>query len=1289
MKKLLLSLMTLALVHTGAMAYRGGDSNITCTVDDTNGGVQKIVSTQAGGFATFLANSDFNQYMERTDVSFSGPMSTADLQAMTAACWNNVRFLDFSNVTGLTADDIDNKLPTSNEHRACLIIMPKTVDVTPAIVKDVFQARIGGNNGNRNYGFFMGGSTGVINVLENLAYNAVFSDFVTGLKYIYTTDENVGGLCFHYSYASTDAVNYPTYGGEVSYEWGGSFYTGFFDAMKQIPCSNLDLSGVNAAAVGYDFGVFNPNTHYFVLPINTNNATVNFSDESSTTQSKIKYTDNVWVVANVKGTKWGDGTTNCPYSTDYRDINTSNLGESAVITYVRKAGELVNAGRWASNEIKNSKHNVILGKLNSTDLGNMTIMNNTCMDLSYAKFVDGATANDLTCYNAKYVALPYNTTKEDVDKAYNKLSATGELLCVGAFAKEALAATETTQAVPANTLITYSKEAGQVDHVQFMVNALSGNRATNVNNVIMSGNLNAQDICNDWSSGKTAGLCVGTDGHLYYSDNMPEGVSASTDTHGTLFGANLSLADFTNAIFEQPTTTELEAYKKHCPQYYTAEEKKDLMTDMNFAALGNTNMSTLLLPTDDSQKVIPANFLGSDVRLTEICIPSNFEYIMDYAFNGVGPKLGHVYTTADENDVNLVETAVDNGWSENMSWNGSAWTGTDIWGTYTIASTVKYIAVGAFDTNTTSPLKDVFVLAKDAPVCEKDAFNSNKFFGNNGFNNTNPISRDNYKNAETWIAVLHFPNALDDEAKKPYTDIEREYWYVDETGAVDGDGNPLSWPCHTEFMRSWHQALTGYTWNDWSKNRCTVEGDGRYGQIFAVGGQDADIPDTQTTIAVENSAWDDTKNSFEGINTTTTYNNVRSDCDKCDFASYIGWHQFLLAQPGYFYEHKSEEYKQTPWYTFCIPFDMTYDELKQYLGVPDDALSNAGKMPEVRTLRHVIRYTDAVPELKKNKDLVSILISKDLVENNADVRTYGQTETKKEGELVAITHTKVVNGVEKPVYVKGGYPYIVRGWVPKSQPIPENLGKYVLAKAQFDTYDLGNVAYLNAAGSDTTSTGFYNRTDEDGFVAMPYFNHTVDAWDYTNGNFYGARDEATIKYKGKDGKTYDFDYKYNFCGHYESGQVYNPQYSYYMNNKGVFKRCTTEADSKWDIYNCVITHHGEGIPLSILISEAYNWRSAYIKVLTDHTWAGKYGEYQESEITENGSTSGTEGNTNFVVLFDEEAEGMADGIVNLEILKEMNQTNKVYNINGQYVGSSLNGLCKGIYVINGKKYIVK
>ena len=34
-------------------------------------------------------------------------------------------------------------------------------------------------------------------------------------------------------------------------------------------------------------------------------------------------------------------------------------------------------------------------------------------------------------------------------------------------------------------------------------------------------------------------------------------------------------------------------------------------------------------------------------------------------------------------------------------------------------------------------------------------------------------------------------------------------------------------------------------------------------------------------------------------------------------------------------------------------------------------------------------------------------------------------------------------------------------------------------------------------------------------------------------------------------------------------------------------------------------------------------------------------------------------------------------------------TGKVYNLNGQYVGNTLDGLAKGLYIINSKKYIVK
>ena len=1310
MKKFLLFVICCAMTCLDVMAWSGGNDYVTCSVD-YDYGVQKVVSTQAGGFADLLATSNFNQYMDNEDVIFSGPMNAADLQAMSADIWKNVRFLDFSNVTGLTADDIDNLLPSSSNHRACLIIMPKTVDVTPTIIKDVFQTRIGGNNGNRNYGFFMGGNTGIINVLENLAYNSVFSDFVNGLKYIYSTDQAVGGLCFHYSYASTNATDYPTYGGEVSYEWGQNFYNDsnkeyptFFDAMKTIPVTSLDLSGVYAAAVGYSFANFNENTHYFIIPINTTDKTVNFSDESASTQSLIQYTDNVWVVANVKGTKWGDGTTNCPYGTDrdsqnkYRDINTTDLGESAVITYVRKAGELGNAGQWAPNEYKNATHSVILGKLNPTDLSSMANMTHKCMDLSYAEFVDGATASNLTCTNAHYVALPYNSTKEAVDKAYKALS-NGSLKCVSAFVKTAIAEAEGVQAVPANTLITYSKEQGHVNHAQYMLRSLEGNRAVNVNNLIMSGRLNAFDICQSTGgqAQQKAPVVLGSDGHLYYQGNLPEGVSDVTTNYasgGTLFGASLATIDFTNAIFDQPDPSAL--VSSSCSGYFTPEEKKNLVTDMNFVSLAIVPTTKLLLPTHESQKVIPAYFMSgtNNGTIESICIPYNFQYIMDYAFNGCGHDLAHIYTSKGAGDTNLVDGVVDHGFTRGAN-------GKIDWSTYTISSNVKYIAVGAFDTNTDCPVGDVYVLALNAPICEKDAFCSNKYFGNNGFKNVTPVCRDNYVNGGSWIAVLHFPNALNDEAKKKYTDIDRRYFLQDQTGAVDGDGNPIAWPAHSEFMRSWHQALTGYTWNDWSTNRCMVPTDGRFGQIFAVGGQDKDIPSTEGTIEVENSTWDATKNSYEADGTKKTYTNQRANCDKCGFESYIGWHQFLLARSDYFYEHKDDNYVQTPWYTFCVPYNMTKDELKRFLGGKDN------QMPEVRTLVAAKRHT--------YKNYIDLIISQDLVSNNKDIAlTPGETNTSLGRtcmgyEYVDINTTKVS---ANDVYVKGGYPYFVRGWIPEKEyqanGFPRNLAAYVLAKANYGTSDLGLVTKVS-----TQAQTMYNGGSLDGYIATPFFNHTVNAIavdkvvDANTGEvsyvekFYddASRPITAPMQKGV--------YNYNFVGNYDltvenvvSGNYtmdvlskYIPADSYYMTRfmrgdawDAILYRAITKKYA-WNPYICVISHNGVASLVSKKISEVDTYYAKYQNVLKDYLWGA------DEFNTDNPGDSEDPNSAKFALYFEEDYpdvdNSVIDGVRNITNAEATASDNKIYSVSGQYLGTSVKGLQKGIYVINGKKVIVE
>ena len=47
------------------------------------------------------------------------------------------------------------------------------------------------------------------------------------------------------------------------------------------------------------------------------------------------------------------------------------------------------------------------------------------------------------------------------------------------------------------------------------------------------------------------------------------------------------------------------------------------------------------------------------------------------------------------------------------------------------------------------------------------------------------------------------------------------------------------------------------------------------------------------------------------------------------------------------------------------------------------------------------------------------------------------------------------------------------------------------------------------------------------------------------------------------------------------------------------------------------------------------------------------------------------------------------GIKKIETTGQKLVDTRVYNFNGQYVGTTLNGLSKGVYIVNGKKVVVK
>lgn len=74
-------------------------------------------------------------------------------------------------------------------------------------------------------------------------------------------------------------------------------------------------------------------------------------------------------------------------------------------------------------------------------------------------------------------------------------------------------------------------------------------------------------------------------------------------------------------------------------------------------------------------------------------------------------------------------------------------------------------------------------------------------------------------------------------------------------------------------------------------------------------------------------------------------------------------------------------------------------------------------------------------------------------------------------------------------------------------------------------------------------------------------------------------------------------------------------------------------------------------------------------------------------ITYNNGTATTTADMATVVLDFSSATGIEERVVLLE--KEGLEGKVVYNLNGQQVGNSAVRLAKGVYIINGKKVIVK
>lgn len=640
------------------------------------------------------------------------------------------------------------------------------------------------------------------------------------------------------------------------------------------------------------------------------------------------------------------------------------------------------------------------------------------------------------------------------------------------------------------------------------------------------------------------------------------------------------------------------------------------------------NIENIILPTADSQTTIPENFIHGSTKIENLCIPYNYQYIEANAFFNAH-ALKHIYTTDPENtEENPDKVKVDHGV-----------------GTFTFSANLKHIKSKKdpngynytfFGNAMQQYVSDIYVNATEAPKCDAYSFQGDLTYGNNGYEPKHPVSRENYVNSGHVICILHYPTASKSTQtedgryeEENYTDITRNYTLSDETGVVDGYGMTKRWPTHGEFGRAFRQAETGYIWYDWKE-------------------------------------YDENKQFINSYNV----NNV-VESPKGYNQEYQGWHEFVLAENYITKEFKPQDFynqfDQKDWYTICVPYNVRRSILLKAFGVSkEEADNNTVKMMDNKSNEYVTAstvedgdFSDSkwlYPDVRSliqvkrsyNQSLVTLCLSEPLI-----------TATKCQEVTIPKSKQgyeyKTLSEEEDPVIIKAGMPYLIRPFIPNDKNIV-NFGSYI-------------VAFATQNGMSPVRRKVFDNEDIT----------------YTVPQEKGVESQALNYDKTTDGNpVYVDNCKYYFVGTYVD--TYVPQYGYYLgksrSGKHTFFRAANANKTKWNHYSAIIKGMSEPRYKQGTVVEGKSIEN--ISIVFDNI--------VDDLITLDNEKQSPEAPSK-MLSFSLDDSGLSDDFttsaeeIEVEFLLPEQGDGIIRTLGGVPVNSA--NLQKGIYIRNGKKFVVK
>ena len=411
---------------------------------------------------------------------------------------------------------------------------------------------------------------------------------------------------------------------------------------------------------------------------------------------------------------------------------------------------------------------------------------------------------------------------------------------------------------------------------------------------------------------------------------------------------------------------------------------------------------------------------------------------------------------------------------------------------------------------------------------------------------------------------------------------------------------------------------------------------------------------------------------------------------------YRGWHQFVLTGYAHNKNYEMEPYRSyitdNDWWTVCLPFDLTYEDMVLFFG------SEGGEVPYLSKLTYVVR------DVAKEK--ITLMFSKNLMK-------YKETVTS--GHVHGTISDSESAPAANDVVLHKGVPYLIK---PNLKTKIDDNGNVVIDADR--TFDIKKEMYHNSDNDNCLYCRLHeSSTMQDGNEQMDIIHkgiYTVPAYVINNTGdkaetFYS--ENLTIALEDGSSNTYangkltfkgtEYDavvsnkFTYSFVGSLYLSLM--PQYSYFLgwdsNNDCAafwYNRVNNKQEYTWNNNTGIICANWLTLPELDYKKKRIHKAT---KVADPARWTDESdGLAVKVSNDDFGNGSGTSNAKSYTMdfggecIFVDPVSGITTSVQTLPT-QEMELVQSVYTANGVYVGKSVKGLSKGVYIVNGKKYVVK